>query len=260
MHMIVAARSGREGTPLALAEQAYELVQVDPGDAAKLAGRALGLARAQHEPEAEVAALHALAFARHELGDPRALRTIRAAVRVGDAYGLTRRAALARRRLALDLAGRGDSSPRCASSRSPAQRSTATSWRVPRCSGSPCCSTRAAAMCRCAESSGRLRRSGASGTPLGGAAACATAGYFVRRARRSERRRAGSERPVTCIAGLGATGRGRRHREPARSDRAGPRRSTGCSGAARRDRRTGAPGGDRAELELLRAQALASAC
>ncbi len=108
MQMIGAARSGREETTLALAERAYELVQVHPGDAAALAGRALVLARAQREPEAEVAALHALAFARHELGDPRALRTTRAAVRIGDRYGLARRAAMARRRLALDLAGRGD--------------------------------------------------------------------------------------------------------------------------------------------------------
>ena len=57
--------------------------------------------------EAQVAALHALSFARHELGDPRSLRTIRAAIRIGERHGLERRTALGRRRLAMDLATRG---------------------------------------------------------------------------------------------------------------------------------------------------------
>jgi CHAT domain len=98
----------RQDSALALAEAAYELVQADAADAAELARRALELARTQRQPEAEVAALHALAFAWHELGDPRALRTTRAAIRIGERHGLARRTALVRRRLALDLAGRGD--------------------------------------------------------------------------------------------------------------------------------------------------------
>jgi hypothetical protein len=93
--------------PLALAESAYALVEADAAAAAGLAQRALRLARARREAEAEVAALHALSFARHELGDPRAIRTIRAAIRIGERHGLARRTALARRRLAMDLAGRG---------------------------------------------------------------------------------------------------------------------------------------------------------
>jgi CHAT domain-containing protein len=92
---------------LELAQAAFEQVEADPSAAAALAERALGLARRQRHPEAEVAALHALSFAQHELGDSRAIRTIRSAVRSGERHGLTRRTALARRRLALDLAGRG---------------------------------------------------------------------------------------------------------------------------------------------------------
>src|SRR5579863_36023 len=94
------------GDALELAESALDLVDADPSKASKLAQLALRRARAQRNPEAEVAALHALSFAQHELGDPRAVRTIRRAVRTGERHGLTRRTALARRRLALDLAGR----------------------------------------------------------------------------------------------------------------------------------------------------------
>lgn len=92
---------------LQLAECAYELVETDPPRAATLATVALRRARVHRNPDAEVAALHALSFAQHELGDPQAIRTIRRAVRTGERHGLTRRTALARRRLALDLAGRG---------------------------------------------------------------------------------------------------------------------------------------------------------
>jgi hypothetical protein len=92
---------------LELAQSAFDLVEADPSAAAGLAERALRLARRVRHPEAEVAALHALSFAQHELGDTRAIRTIRIAVKVGERHGLTRRTALARRRLALDLAGRG---------------------------------------------------------------------------------------------------------------------------------------------------------
>jgi len=92
---------------LELAQSAFELVEADASAAAALAERAVRLARRKRQPEAEVAALHALSFAQHELGDARAIRTIRRAVRSGERHGLTRRTALARRRLALDLAGRG---------------------------------------------------------------------------------------------------------------------------------------------------------
>jgi CHAT domain-containing protein len=97
----------REDDPLELAQCAFELVEADASEAAELALSALSLARKRRHPEAVVAALHALSFAQHELGDGRAIRTIRRAVRTGERYGLTRRTALARRRLALDLAGRG---------------------------------------------------------------------------------------------------------------------------------------------------------
>jgi hypothetical protein len=92
---------------LEVAQSAFELVEADASAAAALAERALRLARRQRHPEAQVAALHALSFAQHELGDRRAIRTIRSAVRIGERHGLTRRTALARRRLALVLADRG---------------------------------------------------------------------------------------------------------------------------------------------------------
>src|ERR1700733_2759341 len=92
---------------LELARTAFDLVEADATAAATLAERAVRLARRRRHPEAEVAALHALSFAQYELGDRRAIRTIRSAIRSGERYGLTRRTALARRRLALDLAGRG---------------------------------------------------------------------------------------------------------------------------------------------------------
>jgi hypothetical protein len=92
---------------LELARAAFDLVEADASAAALLAERAVRAARRQRHPEAEVAALHALSFAQHELGDPRAIRTIRRAVRSGERNGLTQRTALARRRLAMDLASRG---------------------------------------------------------------------------------------------------------------------------------------------------------
>jgi CHAT domain len=97
----------RDGDPVALADAAHALVEADPRRAAEMAETALVRARARREPEAEVAALHALGFARHELGDVRATRTLRAAVRVGERHGLTRRAALARRPLSIYLAYAG---------------------------------------------------------------------------------------------------------------------------------------------------------
>jgi hypothetical protein len=93
--------------PLEMAQSAFGLVEADASAAAQLAERAVVVARRQQHPEAEVAALHALSFAQHELGDRRAIRTIRRAIRSGERHGLARRTALARRRLALDLASRG---------------------------------------------------------------------------------------------------------------------------------------------------------
>src|SRR5690348_4307955 len=92
---------------LSHAEEAYALVQADPAGAAERAAAAVALARAAHDREAEVAALHALGFAQIELGDARAVRTLRAAVRVGERHGHERRAALARRPLAVCLAWAG---------------------------------------------------------------------------------------------------------------------------------------------------------
>ncbi len=92
---------------LALARTAHALVESDPRQAGELAGRALAAARADRAPEAEVAALHALGYARHELGDPRAIATLRAAVRVGERNGLAERVALVRRPLAVYLAYAG---------------------------------------------------------------------------------------------------------------------------------------------------------
>ena len=101
------ARKSRSTTaeepPLVLAEGALALVQENPRAGLIAAERALQLSRERRDPEAETAALHALGFARYTLGDPRALRTIRTAVRVGERSGNHRRAALARRNLALYL-------------------------------------------------------------------------------------------------------------------------------------------------------------
>jgi CHAT domain-containing protein len=101
------AGSVTEKDPLALANLAHELVQSDTRRAARLAERSLALARVRGEHEAEVAALHAWGFAQHELGDPRAIGTLRAAVRIGERNGLVQRVALVRRPLAIYLADAG---------------------------------------------------------------------------------------------------------------------------------------------------------
>src|SRR5438477_8461094 len=93
--------------PLALAERAHALVQAKPVQAQTLAEEAVRVARARRDGEALVAGLHALGFARYRLGDPRALRTIRAAVAAGERHGHPQRAALARRHLAALLAYAG---------------------------------------------------------------------------------------------------------------------------------------------------------
>src|SRR4051812_17486043 len=97
------SRSAPALEPLALAESALDLVQESPSAGLLAAERALDAARERGDAEAETAALHALGFARYALGDPRALRTVRDAVRVGERSGNHRRAALARRNLALYL-------------------------------------------------------------------------------------------------------------------------------------------------------------
>lgn len=106
--MIVVEAEVRDEEPLRIAEAAHALVQADAKEAAGMAEQALRLARDMRDRESEAAALHALGFARHELGDPRAIRTLRAAVRLADRHGLGRRAALARRPLAGALAYRGE--------------------------------------------------------------------------------------------------------------------------------------------------------
>jgi tetratricopeptide (TPR) repeat protein len=87
-----------------LAEQAYSLVQVDPRRASRTAELALEQARETGDADAEVAALHALAWAQHVQGDPAATRTARTGIRIGERYGNRRGVALLRRRLALTLA------------------------------------------------------------------------------------------------------------------------------------------------------------
>jgi CHAT domain-containing protein len=101
------SRATADESPLTLALAAHDLVQEDPAAAASQAADALESARASRDREAEAAALHALGFARVELGDPRAIRTLRAAVRVAERSGQLRRAALARRPLSVCLAYTG---------------------------------------------------------------------------------------------------------------------------------------------------------
>jgi hypothetical protein len=96
------------GAPaLALADQAYDLVQADPQAAAALAEQALENALAEGDAGAQIAALHALAWARHVLGDPRAIETARRGVRVAGRSGDRAAVALLRRRLSISLAFAG---------------------------------------------------------------------------------------------------------------------------------------------------------
>src|SRR5512133_2820853 len=92
---------------LDLAEEAYDLVQVRPARAAALAERALAVARSEDDAEAQVAALHALSWAQRVIGDPRAARTARAGIRIGERDGARRRVALLRRNFAHTLAFAG---------------------------------------------------------------------------------------------------------------------------------------------------------
>jgi tetratricopeptide (TPR) repeat protein len=91
-----------------LAREAYALVQVDPRKAERIAEQALTLARDTRDADAHVAALHALAWAQHVEGDPRAIGTARVGIQVGLRHGNRRGVALLRRRLALSLAFEGE--------------------------------------------------------------------------------------------------------------------------------------------------------
>jgi len=96
-----------EPEALELAERAYGLVQTDAGRARDLAEHALELARRGRNRRAQAAALHALGWARADLGDPRALATMRAALRAAERSGDTDRVALIRRNVGWHLAYRG---------------------------------------------------------------------------------------------------------------------------------------------------------
>jgi hypothetical protein len=93
--------------PLAAAAAAHALVDVDPRQASTAAEAALRHARAEGQPEAQAAALHARGYAFLALGDRRAAASLRAAIRVAEHNRLATRAALVRRTLAGALAERG---------------------------------------------------------------------------------------------------------------------------------------------------------
>ena len=93
---------------LGIAERAYALVQTNPAAAQTLAEQALTMARASRDPEAQAAALHALGWAQADLGDARALQTMRAAVRVAERHRDHDRAARVRRNVAWHVAYRGN--------------------------------------------------------------------------------------------------------------------------------------------------------
>ena len=99
----------RRPEALGLAEHAYGLVQTNPFAARRLAEEALALARAHRDSEAHAAALHALGWAQADLGDPRALQTMRAAVRTAERHEHHDRAARVRRNVAWHMAYRGNS-------------------------------------------------------------------------------------------------------------------------------------------------------
>src|SRR6478672_6618864 len=97
-----------EPSALALAEAAYDLVQVRPNQAEAMAERALALAKAEASVDAQVVALHALAWSQRVRGDPQAIGTARAGIRIGERQGADRRRlALLRRLFAVSLADSG---------------------------------------------------------------------------------------------------------------------------------------------------------
>jgi hypothetical protein len=102
MSRAVPARKG-----LALAEQAYGLVEVRPRRAVALAERAVAVARNERDAEAQVRAYHALSWAQRILGDPGSMRSARTGIRVGEQHGVRRWLALLRRNYAHGLAFSG---------------------------------------------------------------------------------------------------------------------------------------------------------
>ncbi len=93
---------------LDLAQEAYELVQVDPRRAAAAAARARAAAVLAADPEAEVLALHALSWAQRVLGDPNARATLSAGLRIAERNGDRRGIARLRRSLAASHAFAGE--------------------------------------------------------------------------------------------------------------------------------------------------------
>ncbi|HEY7397291.1 MAG TPA: CHAT domain-containing tetratricopeptide repeat protein [Gaiellaceae bacterium] len=91
-----------------MTERAHALVQTNPVAARNLAEQALALARAERDREARAAALHVLGWAQADLGDARALRTLRAALRAAERGGDRDRAARVRRNVARHMAYRGN--------------------------------------------------------------------------------------------------------------------------------------------------------
>jgi CHAT domain len=92
---------------LALAEKAYALVEVSPRRALSMAERALAAA-GDTDPEAQIVALHALAWAQLQLGDARTLDTVQAGIRAAERHSDHRGAGLLRRRLAYTYALAGE--------------------------------------------------------------------------------------------------------------------------------------------------------
>jgi len=97
-----------EASALAWAEEAHALVQVEPRRALALAERTLAVATAAADVEAQIAALHAMAWAQRVLGDARAGEsTLRAGIRLATQHGDRRGVAVFRRILATSYAHAG---------------------------------------------------------------------------------------------------------------------------------------------------------
>src|SRR5215467_13921355 len=95
----------RGASALDQADQAHALVEARPHQALALAQRAFAAATADGDVQAEVAALHAVAWAQLFLGDPRAASAaVRAGIRVAESHGDRHGAAILRRVLAASLA------------------------------------------------------------------------------------------------------------------------------------------------------------
>ncbi len=231
--MAVRARGTRERDPLEMAETAFARVEADAAGAERLAAEALQLARTRRSPDAEAAALHALAFARYELGDPRSLRSARAAVRVAERHGLTRRAAHARRRLAFDLSDarpalgrRAGARPRLCGLRCARARALAG---VPDRDPDP---LRPSAPTPCGTPTARSQTLQARGRPDLGGAAAAQPRPAVRRSRADPR---GGARPDSAPASC-------THRSGPTKPRPAPRSSSPASRSPGETCRTASPG------------------